>query len=237
MAIFHANKSEFHILKDILVISLMICLSNSSFYENHVIPAAIETRYSLDVRPFQINNHHPIQPQVVRVDGTQLSFIFKFKSSSSNINVIHKHDSAKAPAVQQSNSVDEPHILSHTVNRPIIQEIRELISPYRRVIQQIEPVQQHVQTIVATGQSKKPDQDMTHDMTGGLSYMRRKPLIESIDSMDTTFGDNFVDNSLYSGTSLYDLKYVSPNIEILNNGFNRSNNYLYETMKLYRDRK
>ena len=35
--------------------------------------------------------------------------------------------------------------------------------------------------------------------------MRRKPLIESIDSMDTTFGENLLDNTLYSGTSLYDL--------------------------------
>ena len=70
MAIFHSNNSEFYILKDILVISLMVCLSDSSLYENHMIPAAIETRYLVDVHPFQINNQHPIHPQVVRVDGT-----------------------------------------------------------------------------------------------------------------------------------------------------------------------
>ena len=40
---------------------------------------------------------------------------------------------------QQSRSEDEPHMLFHSVHKPIIQEVREVISPYRRIVQGDQP--------------------------------------------------------------------------------------------------
>lgn len=54
---------------------------------------------------------------------------------------------------QETSSEDEPHILRHSVKKPIYQEIREIISPYRKIFQRIEPVQQEIKTIVARNQN------------------------------------------------------------------------------------
>lgn len=46
---------------------------------------------------------------------------------------------------------DEPHVLKHLVTKPIYQEVQEIISPHRRIVQKVEPVKEEIQTIVARG--------------------------------------------------------------------------------------
>ena len=57
-----------------------------------------------------------------------------FRSASSNLNIQQAHDGAGG-SVQESQSEDEPHILRHSVTKPIIQEVHEVITPQRRVSQ------------------------------------------------------------------------------------------------------
>jgi hypothetical protein len=55
---------------------------------------------------------------------------------------------------QETSSEDEPQKLVHVVTKPVYQEIREIITPYRKVIQEIRPVQEDIQTIVSKGERK-----------------------------------------------------------------------------------
>lgn len=57
-----------------------------------------------------------------------------FKSASSSLNIQQAHEGAGG-SVQESQSEDEPHILKHSVTKPIIQEVHEVITPQRRVSQ------------------------------------------------------------------------------------------------------
>ena len=41
------------------------------------------------------------------------------------------------------------------MKKPIYQEVREVISPYRKITQEIKPVQEEIMTIVARDQSGK----------------------------------------------------------------------------------
>lgn len=71
-----------------------------------------------------------------------------FRSASSNLNVQQMHEGA-AGSQQESQSEDEPHYLKHTVKKPILQEVYEVITPYRKITQEIKPVQEDIQTIIA----------------------------------------------------------------------------------------
>ena len=62
--------------------------------------------------------------------------------------MLQAHDGAQG-SIQESQSEDEPHVLKHSVSKPIIQEVREVITPSRKIVQEIQPVQEEILTIVA----------------------------------------------------------------------------------------
>lgn len=71
-----------------------------------------------------------------------------FQTLPGPINVNHAY--ARSPgSFRATESVEEPHRFVHTVRRPVIQEVREIISPLRFVRQEIRPVEESIQTIVA----------------------------------------------------------------------------------------
>jgi len=94
-----------------------------------------------------------VQPTTIEVGANSVPLNILFRSASSNLNVQQYHEGAKG-GYQESQSEDEPHILKHTVKKPIYQEVREVISPYRKITQEIKPVQEEIQTIVARGTGK-----------------------------------------------------------------------------------
>ena len=113
-----------------------------------IVPAAIISRHRIDYR--DVPSQGSVAPTTIEVGSSSVPLNILFRSSSSNINVQQAHEGAGGTS-QQSSSVDEPHHLFHEVSKPIIQEVREVISPYRRIIQEINPVQEDIQTIVARG--------------------------------------------------------------------------------------
>ena len=120
-------------------------------YGGGVVPAAIHSRHS--VQYYDVPSSGYVQPTTVEVGASSVPLNILFRSASSNLNVQQYHEGAKG-GYQETNSEDEPHYLRHTVKKPIIQEVREVISPYRKITQEIKPVQEEIQTIVARGTGK-----------------------------------------------------------------------------------
>lgn len=120
-------------------------------YTGGPIIAAVTThhKYSMYDAPSQYAAPAPLN---IEVPSSAPTVNFLMKSKSSNINVENLHE-GQSGGVKETSSEDEPFINRHTVLRPVIQEVREIITPYRRVEQRINPVEEHIETIVPRGQA------------------------------------------------------------------------------------
>ena len=87
---------------------------------------------------------------VVDINSGPLPLTLRFNSHSSHINTIQKHYGSPG-TVQKSHHVDEPDLLIQNIKKPIIQEVREVISPYRHRTQEVRPVHEKIETIIAKG--------------------------------------------------------------------------------------
>ena len=75
-------------------------------------------------------------PTNVNIESSPAAINLNFESSSSPVNINHQHKPGKG-SFRQTESQDEPHRRVHTVTKPIIQEVREIIIPQRIVRQQV----------------------------------------------------------------------------------------------------
>lgn len=114
----------------------------------HYYPASIQSKHR--VSHYDVPSSGHVSPTTVDVPANVLPVNFIFRSASSLINVGAKHEGAKG-TYKETYSQDEPHQLVHTVSKPIIQEVREIISPYRKITQTVEPVREEIKTHVARG--------------------------------------------------------------------------------------
>ena len=112
------------------------------------VPLAIKSRHN--VQYYDVPSSGYVKPTTVEIGATHIPLNMIFRSASSNLNVKQYHQGTMG-SVQESYSQDEPHLLRHTVKKPVYQEIREVISPYRKITQEIRPVQEEINTIVARG--------------------------------------------------------------------------------------
>ena len=97
-----------------------------------VVPAAIQTRHQIEFR--DVPSSGSVEPTTIEVGANSVPLQILFRSASSNLNVQQAHDGAQG-STQESQSEDEPHILKHSVTKPIIQEVREIITPSRKIVQ------------------------------------------------------------------------------------------------------
>ena len=116
-------------------------------YSNRV-QAAVHSKHSIRYVNVDIPNEER-EPQIIEVDANPIPIIMHFKSASSRIRVKQSHSNSGSNHVQETKSEDDATRLIHTVTKPVIQEVREIVTPYRRIIQEIQPVREEVQTIVA----------------------------------------------------------------------------------------
>lgn len=112
-----------------------------------LIRAAVKTHHTIDYIDVPIEPLD-IKPQTILVEANNIPLNILFQSRSSELNLQNEHMPSKG-SVQETSSEDEPHRLIHKVTKPIYQEIFELIKPYRKITQEITPVQEEIQTIVA----------------------------------------------------------------------------------------
>lgn len=86
----------------------------------------------------------------IDVPSSSQSMNFLMRSRSSDINLETVHEPTPG-SFKETASEEEPHISRHTVTRPLIQEVREVVTPFRKIVQELQPVQEHVETIVPRG--------------------------------------------------------------------------------------
>ena len=136
------------------------------------IPAAINSRHSLSVKEVDFPRKKPYIPETIEVKGSAPQFVIKFNSASSKVNVFHEHQPENVPSIKESYSEDEPQILRHSVSKPIVQEIYEIISPYRRVVQEIKPVEETIQTIISRSNDGNGDRQYRSNTSSKSSLKR-----------------------------------------------------------------
>ncbi|OTF80404.1 DFP2-like protein [Euroglyphus maynei] len=94
------------------------------------ITTAIESTRTVEVKPVQVMGE-PHEPQVVEVPSEDMPVTVHFKSQSSRVLVQQTHTPAQIAEPEHTTSEDEPQRVIHEVVKPVIQEIREIIQPYR----------------------------------------------------------------------------------------------------------
>ena len=139
-------------------------------------PVSLAVRSQQNVQYYDIPSvQTQAQPYQVMVESQSVPMTMMFRTYSSPMNVKHQHVQSQG-SVQESHSEDQPHILRHTVHKPIVQEIHEVITPMRTIRQEVRPVEENIQTLVARGQpsygggygSPSPQPQMIPQNGGGI---------------------------------------------------------------------
>lgn len=115
------------------------------------VSAAIHSTRTVEYKAVPYSDE-PLVPQVVEVEASEIPLNIHFKSRSSTIQVSQSHTPGEPGTVEQTSSQDEPSRVIHEVNKPIVQEVREVIQPYRQVTQEVQPVIEQIHTVVARGE-------------------------------------------------------------------------------------
>ncbi|UXI16210.1 hypothetical protein NH340_JMT02153 [Sarcoptes scabiei] len=115
------------------------------------------------ISKFDYSNDEPYEPSVIELPSSQpvLPIVFNFRTKSSPIytKTTHRPMFASQP-IQFHGSEDPPHLRHHTVHKPVIQDLHEIILPYRVFVQEMPPVNQFTDTIL---ESPLPDSKPYND--------------------------------------------------------------------------
>ena len=121
------------------------------------------------VKSFQTIQTYPVQSirlsskiPVVEINSGSLPIMIRFNSHSSQINAVQKHF-GQLGTVQKASHIDEPDLLIQQIKKPVIQEVREIIQPFRQRTQEVRPVSEKVETIIAQGKDY-PDKKFVDDL-------------------------------------------------------------------------
>lgn len=124
-------------------------LIQSSSYVAPSLAAAIQSKRYLELVSYSNQMEAPIQPQIIEVDAITAPVQFVFRSASGPLLFQQVHVPSLRNEPQHTKSEEPAQLLTHEVYKPIIQELREIIQPYRHVSQEIKPVIEEVRTVVA----------------------------------------------------------------------------------------
>ncbi|UXI14169.1 DFP1 [Sarcoptes scabiei] len=80
------------------------------------------------------------------------SLLLRFNSNAGQIQTTQNIAAGSAGGqVQRQSIMAEPDILIQDVKKPVIQKVRMQITPYRKVFQEVRPVHEQIETVVAKG--------------------------------------------------------------------------------------
>lgn len=137
-----------------------------TYGHNEPLAAAIKSMRTVEVKELQ-DEYQNAEPQVIDIAPSALPIVINFRTSASAIKIHQTHERGEPQEVQQTQSEDEPQFLKHQVTKPVIQEVHEIIMPYRKIIQEIRPVEEEIKTVVARGKGR--DQGAGGGHSGGHS--------------------------------------------------------------------
>jgi len=89
-----------------------------------------------------------------------------FQSKSSPLAVTQQHIPAEPGQTQVTQSEDEPQTAIHNVHRPVVQQVNEVVQPYRTLTQTVEPVIEQAHTNIAQGEGVRLT-GLTSGVVGG----------------------------------------------------------------------
>lgn len=93
------------------------------------------------------------EPNIIELPSSQpvLPIVFNFRTQTSPIIATQSRvKSASQPTVEFLQTNEPPHYRQHVVHKPIIQDLREVIIPYRYYVREIKPVNEYKQTYIPT---------------------------------------------------------------------------------------
>ena len=124
--------------------------------------AAVLTRYSMEYRPIDSNllTEHELEgiddsgdERIIDIIPQSRPLQLHFKSPSNRIKVIQSsiEDHEKQTEKQEiERTEEEPRLYYQQIRKPILQQVHEIIMPYRKVIQEIKPVVEQIHTVVSS---------------------------------------------------------------------------------------
>ncbi|OTF70050.1 DFP2-like protein, partial [Euroglyphus maynei] len=122
--------------------------------------AAVRSKHTFEYRPVKIEQlQEQLEPKIIEVEARSLPLEIHFKSASSRIKMVQEHEKSELRQEQRTQSEEEPQRLYHLVRKPIIQEVREIITPYRRIVQEIQPVLEEIHTVISHGGQQHRHED------------------------------------------------------------------------------
>ncbi|CAG2105039.1 unnamed protein product, partial [Medioppia subpectinata] len=134
------------------------------------INAAVQTiSRTVDYRPVPYSGE-PAHVQDIDVPPQESPLRINFQSKSSPLAVTQQHIPAEPGQVQVTQSEDEPQTAIHNVNRPVIQQVNEVIQPYRSLTQVVEPVIEQTHTNIAQGEGVRLT-GLTSGIVGGTGVL------------------------------------------------------------------
>lgn len=136
--------------------------------DDYTVP--VVSHHNVQIVPVNIPETPYYRPRLVSVEPTVQAVQLLFKSASSPLFVQQKHFGTSSSVYQTTRSQDYPHVLRHEVLKPVLQEVREVIQPYRTVTQEFKPVQEQVNTIIPKGQYRPSQQPITSHVQFPMSF-------------------------------------------------------------------
>lgn len=130
-------------------------------------------------------------PTNLNIESRSGEINLNFQTFSSPVNIRHRHNS-EGGSSRKTESVDKPHHHVHTVTKPIIKEVREIIAPQRIIRQEVQSVHEKIAAQIA---HVKPARPVLQRPIGGTSNKDNNgiitgPALSSSDGIDGSFDDS-----------------------------------------------
>lgn len=156
------------------------------------IDAAVQSHYHLEVRHVHTRND-PIPVQRVDIESSQVPLVLHFRSHSSKLKVLHTHVNAVGET-KRTNSEDEPIVHIHRVHKPVLNQLKEVVLPYTKKVQIVQPVQETVDRIVAKGKTGGTPQGKAKHPKGTTPPYKPSLYSSPIHSDDHHLSLNYIDS-------------------------------------------
>ena len=98
---------------------------NSMGYQSMPVQAAVKSTHTVEYRDVPTEPLN-IEPQTILVEAMNIPLNILFQSKSSQLNLKSEHTPSKG-STQETQSEDEPHVLKHTVTKPILQTVSAIL--------------------------------------------------------------------------------------------------------------
>ena len=126
-------------------------ISNAKAVDKVVAPIPVRTRHEYRFRDYLKEEDNKAGSRVIEVLAHSLPLSLVFRSSSSKVNIKQVHNERlKYDPSKHSFSEDAPHVLKHTITKPIYQMVQEVIVPYRKITQYMNPIQEEITSHINT---------------------------------------------------------------------------------------